>query len=156
VRGGKSHAILVGLLGVLARQFAVAADGGPIDADQSGGFSDATTFPDMFQDGSGLLLRESGVEEHRASSLGKTGFARGAVKHTPLLVRAIAIADREVLGVAFAEVGALGVVAKKQSEVVVHGWPSLAGENGTDLGYMLSPIFRAMVIGHQAKFRHLL
>jgi hypothetical protein len=141
----------VGLLGVLARQFAIAANGGPIDADQSGGFADAATFRDMFQDGGGLLLRESGVEENGALSLGKTCFAGGAIKHASLFVGAIAVTHREILGVAFAEVRAFGVVAKEPSEVVVHGWPSLARKNGTDLGYIKSPNLRAMVIGHQGK-----
>jgi hypothetical protein len=118
--GGKSHEFVVGLLGVLPGAEGVANDGVLIDARQAGGLTDATTVLEVLEDGHGLLVFQAGAEEGTALALREALLAGAADQHPALFERAIAEADAEVVVTTQPVVGAVGVLAAKQTQVV-HG-----------------------------------
>ena len=88
-----------------------AGDGVAVDVDQAPGLSDATALGEVLEDGAGLLLREVGVEQRRALTLGEAVSAGLAVEQADVVVHAVAGADGEVPGVALAVGGAIGILA---------------------------------------------
>ena len=91
-----------------------------MDADQASGLADAAALVEVLEHGEGLLLGEMAVEQGRALALGEAGLAGVAVEQADVVLLAVAVADREVAGVASAVEGAVGVLAAEASEVV-HG-----------------------------------
>jgi hypothetical protein len=81
VRGGKSHEVVVELLGVVAGQGAEAGDGVAVDADQPAGLADADALGDVGQDGDGGGGGEAGVEQRGAFAFGEAVPAGAAAEH---------------------------------------------------------------------------
>ena len=111
---------------MLARQDAVADDGILVDADQASGFTYATSFVDVVENGDHCLVGQLGSEEGRALAFREPGLAGRAAEHASRIIWPVAIAHAEVADAAFAEVAALGFLAAEFREVV-HGMPSVAG-----------------------------
>ena len=111
---------------MLARQDAVADDGILVDADQASGFSYATSFVDVVENGDNRLVGQLRSEEGRALAFREPGLAGRAAEHASRLIWPIAIAHAEVADAAFTEVGTRGFLAAEFREVV-HGMPSVAG-----------------------------
>jgi hypothetical protein len=95
--GGKSHQLVVGLVGVRAGPQGVADDGVFIDTDEACGLADATAILEVGEDGEGSVLREPGGEEGGALALGETCLTGAADEQATLLARAVAEADAEVV-----------------------------------------------------------
>jgi ribosomal protein L13E len=75
----------VELLGVLARQEAVADHRILAHAHEAAGLANPTALGDVRQDRHHLLLGQAGVEQGRAFALGETGFAGLAIEQAALL-----------------------------------------------------------------------
>jgi hypothetical protein len=120
VRGGKSHELLVSVVGVLAGDTGEPDDGVAVDADEPSGGTDAAPLVEVFEDREGLLRGQVAAVQRRALALGEAGPANVAVKLSELLVLSESAADREVSGVAPAVERAVGVLAAEGCEVV-HG-----------------------------------
>src|SRR5206468_9492173 len=61
VRGGKRHEFIVKRLGVGSGECQVAGHGVLVDLDQAAGGPGPAAFPEVLQDGQGLLIGEAGV-----------------------------------------------------------------------------------------------
>jgi hypothetical protein len=130
VRGGNHDQIVVQVVGLLAAQSAVTADGVTVHPAEASGLADATPLVEMVHDGVDLLGREPGSEEDRALALGEAVQAGAAAEHAPGLVGAVATGHREVSRPAFAVVGALGIQATEPREVVHDVTPQKHPQNG--------------------------
>jgi len=119
VAGGKSHEFVVALAGVRTGPHGIADDGVLIDARQAGGLADAAAVLEVLEDRQGSVVGEAGAEQGRALALGETLLAGAAGKH-PALVWAIAEADAQIALTAAAVVGAGGVLAAEQGQLI-HG-----------------------------------
>jgi hypothetical protein len=108
----------VSVVGVLSGDAGQSADGVGIDADETSGGTDAATLVEVLEDGEGLLLREMGVEQGRALTLGEAVFAGVAVEQSDVVLLAVAGADREIAGVAMTVEVALGVLTAETREVL--------------------------------------
>jgi hypothetical protein len=106
------------LVGLGAGPQGVADDGVLIDAGQPRGLADATAILEVGEDGEGLAFREPGGEEGGALALGEACLAGAADEQAALLARAVAEADAEVVTAPQAVIGAVGVLAAEQAEVV--------------------------------------
>jgi hypothetical protein len=73
-----------------------------MDPGESFGLADPAAFGQVLEDGDRRLLRQTTVEQRRPLAFGEASLAGLAVKQPDLLVFAVAIADREVAGVALA------------------------------------------------------
>jgi hypothetical protein len=124
VLGGKSHELVVELLGVVAGQAAVADDGVFTHPDQAGGLADADPLGDVLQDGHDLVLGQAGVEQGGAFALGEAGLAGLTVKQAALL-RTVLHADGQVSSAALAVGRALFILTAEAAQLV-HGLPSVA------------------------------
>jgi hypothetical protein len=98
-------------------------DGVAVDADQTFGLSDAAAVAEVLEHGVGLVLGQVGVEQGRALAFGEAIFAGVAVEQPNVVLLAVAGADGEVSGVAFAVERAVGFLAAEAREVV-HGCES--------------------------------
>jgi hypothetical protein len=105
----------------------VADDGVLVDMDQAAGLADAAAVGEVGQDGLGLVVGQSAVEQGRAFAFGEARLAGLAVEESALVL-AVPAADGEVALAAMAVGGAVGVLAAKAAQVVVHGGPG-TGEN---------------------------
>src|SRR5262245_35703838 len=99
VRGGKSHELLLGVVGVLAGGAGEPDGGVAVDTDEPSGGADAAPLVEVLEHREGLLLKQVAAVERRALALGEAGPAGVAVVLAELLVLAEAAADREVAGV---------------------------------------------------------
>jgi hypothetical protein len=117
VAGGKSHDLVVGILGVLTGQECQPGDGVLADSHQSGGLSDPAAVVEVLQDPQNLVVGEFGVEEGRPLELGEPGLA-GLAGQEAVVILAVVAADGEVAGAAAAVFRAVRVVAAMQREVV--------------------------------------
>jgi hypothetical protein len=109
----------VELAGVVAGQGSQADDGVLVDADQAGGLADAAALGQVVQDGEGLVLGETAVEQGGAGPLGEAVLATAAGEDAAWL-GAVAESDAQVVRLALAVGGTLGVGAAKAGQVVVH------------------------------------
>src|SRR5262249_51073775 len=119
VAGGKSHEFVVELLGVVAGEQGVAADGVLVDAGEPAGLADADALGEVAEDVEDLVGRQAGVEQRRALAPGEARPAGAAVQQAEVL-RPVVAADGEVAVPALAVVGAIRVLAAEWREVV-HG-----------------------------------
>ncbi len=87
------------------------ADRAAIHVTKSTSLTNATPVGEVFQDRFQLFRRQFGIEERSSLPLGETDLANAAPEHSPLLVQAVATGDGEVLGPAFAMLGAIGIEA---------------------------------------------
>jgi hypothetical protein len=120
VRGGKSHELVVSVVGVIAGGAGQPDDGIAMGADQAAGLADAVALGEVVEDGRGLLLGQAAVEQRGALALGEAGLAGLTVEQPDVVILAVAVADGEVAGVAAAVEGAFGILAAEAREVV-HG-----------------------------------
>jgi hypothetical protein len=98
-----------------------------IDADQAGGLTDAASFGQVMEDGKDLRFGQAGIEPRGAFAFGEALLAGAAVEEASL-PRSIVSADGQVAVSAFAEVGAVGVEATENAEVVHGGSVPSKGE----------------------------
>jgi hypothetical protein len=117
VAGGKSHDLVVGLLGVLTGQEGQPGDGALADAHQSGGLSGPAAVVEVLQDAQDPVVGKFGVEEGRPLELGEPGLAGVAVQEA-VVILAVVAADGEVAVAAAAVLRAVRVVAAMPREVV--------------------------------------
>jgi hypothetical protein len=117
VEGGKGHAFIVAAAGVRAGAPGVADDAVFIDAGQRRGPSAAAAVLSVPQDVHGLLLRQAGALQGGALALGEASLA-GATGEQAQATLAVAEADAQVALSAFAVVGAVGVLAAEEAQVV--------------------------------------
>ena len=104
--------------GVFSGPLRQADDGIAVDIDQASGLSDAAAFGEVLEHGAGLLLGQVGVKQRGALALGEAVLADVAVEQPDVVLFAVAVADREVCGVAVAVEGAVRILAAEASEVV--------------------------------------
>src|SRR5215831_12466575 len=78
VVGGKSHELVVGLLGVAAGPQGVADDGVFIDPGQACGLADTAAVLEVLQDGNRLALGQPAGEQGGARALGEAVLAGAA------------------------------------------------------------------------------
>jgi hypothetical protein len=110
----------VGVVGVIAGDAGQPHDGIAMDADETPGLPDAVALGEVMEDGTGLLVGHPAVEERGALPLGEAGLAGLAIQQADVVVLAVAVADREVAGVAPPVQRTFGVLAAEEGEVV-HG-----------------------------------
>jgi hypothetical protein len=115
--GGKSHELVVELLGLLAGEQAKANHGVLVDADEATGLPHAAAFRDVVQQVHDLLLRQAAVEQRRSLAFGETRFARSAPQQPPPL-GTVASRHRQVAVAAFAVIGTLSILAAELAQFV--------------------------------------
>src|SRR5262249_1933296 len=118
VIGGKSHQLVVSVVGMGAGPQGVAHDGVFIDARQARGLADATAVLEVGEDSEGLVLRKPSGEQGGAFALGERWRTGAADEQAALLAGAVAEADAEVVTAPQAVIGAVRVLAAEQAEVV--------------------------------------
>jgi hypothetical protein len=106
------------LVGMLASQAGQADDRVPMDAHQACGGTNATPFLEMAEDRHDLVVRELGPEEDGALVLGEGAPAGVTAEESVLTLLAEAVVNREVSGVASAEIRALGIGAAETREIL--------------------------------------
>src|SRR4051812_17417279 len=156
VRGGKSHELVVSVVGMLADHAGQASDGVGIDADQASGRSDTTALVEVLEHGEGLFFGEMAVEQGRALALGEARLAGLAVEQADVVLLAVAGADREIAGVTAAVEGAFGILTAEAREVVHAGGRSErrrsdeVGEDKPNVAPILrcSPVQRSVILRH--------
>src|SRR5262249_23087673 len=119
---GKSHQLVVGLLGVLAGPQGIADHRVFIDAGQACRLADPAAILEVLEDGEGPVGGEPGREQGGALALGESLLARAVGEHPPLVL-AVAEADPEVALVTQAVVGAIRVLTTKQGKVFHEATP---------------------------------
>jgi hypothetical protein len=92
-----------------------------IDADEAPGGSDAAALVEVLEHGQCLLRGEMAMEQGRPLALREAALARLAVKQSDVVLLAVAVADREIAGVAAGVEGAVGVLTAEAREVVHAG-----------------------------------
>jgi hypothetical protein len=117
VAGGKSHDLVVGVLGVLTGQECQPGDGVLGDAHQSGGLAGPAAVVEVLQDPQDFVVGKLGVEEGSPLELGEPSLAGLAVQEA-VVVLAVVAADREVAGAAAAVLRTVRVLAAMEREVV--------------------------------------
>ena len=121
VSGGKSHEFVVGVPGVLAGLAGQPHVGVSVDADEPLGLADPVALDQMLEEGGRLPGGQARMGQRSAFALGEARLARLAVEQSDVVVLAVAVADREIPGVATAVERAIGILAAETREVV-HGW----------------------------------
>jgi hypothetical protein len=106
------------VVGMLAGQTGQADDGVAMDTDQACGGADATSFLEMAEDRHDRVVRELGTEEDGPLVLGEGALAGVAAEESVLALLPEAIVNREVSGVASAEIRTLGIGATEARKVV--------------------------------------
>jgi hypothetical protein len=121
VRGGKSHALVVELLGLLAGDQSQPDYRVFVDTHQAAGLADAAAFLQMLEDREGFVLGELAVVQGRTLTFGEAFLAGAAGEDTAFLVGAIAEANPKIVQAAAAVVGTLRILAAEGFEVVHRG-----------------------------------
>src|SRR5438552_5114725 len=121
VSGGKSHALVVDVLGLLARDQGQPHHRVFVDSDEAAGLTHAATFLQMLEDRERFLLGEFAVIQGGAFALGEAFLTGAAGEHTAFLVGAITEAHADVIQAAAAVVGALRILAAEDFQVVHRG-----------------------------------
>ena len=111
-------------MGRIAGQAGQADDGVAMNTDQACGGADATSFLEMAEDRHELVVRELGTEEDGSLVFGEGALAGVAAEEPVLALPPQAVVDREVAGVASAEIRTLGIGAAEAREVVHRPEPS--------------------------------
>jgi hypothetical protein len=106
------------VVGMVASQAGQADDGIAMDTHQACGGADAASFLKVTEDRHDTVVGELGTEEDGAFVLGEGALAGVAAEESVLALLAEAVVDREVSGVASAEIRALGIGAAEAREVV--------------------------------------
>jgi hypothetical protein len=134
VRGGKSHELVVSVVGVIAGGSGQPDDGIAMGPDEATGLSDAVALGEVLEDGAGLLLGHAAVEQRGALALGEAGLAGLTVEEPDMLALAVAAADGEVAVAASPVEGTFRVLAAEAREVVhteeasrLAGWVEVQG-----------------------------
>ena len=103
---------------MITGQAGQADDGVAMDTDQACRGADAASFLEMAEDRHDRVVGELGAEEDGASVLGEGALAGVAAEQSVLALRSEAVVDREISGVAAAEIRTLGIGAAEAREVV--------------------------------------
>jgi hypothetical protein len=121
VRGGKSHAFVVDVLGLLAGDQGQPHDGVLVDADQAAGLANAAALLQMLENGQGFVLGELAVVQSRAFAFREAFLTGAAGEDTAFLVGAVAEAYAEVIQATAAVVGTLRIQTAEGFQVVHSG-----------------------------------
>jgi hypothetical protein len=113
VRGGKSHALVVDLLGPLTGDQGQSYYRVFVDPHQSAGLADAATLLQMLEDREGFVVGKLAVVQGRTFTLGEAFLAGAAGEDTAFLVGTITEAHPEIVQATAAVVGALRILAAK-------------------------------------------
>ena len=89
----------------------VAGHGVLVHLDQAAGGPRTAAFPEVFQDGQGLLVGQSGVFQDRPLALGEGPLAGAAVDQADASAFATPAAEVEVFTASDTGLGALGILA---------------------------------------------
>jgi hypothetical protein len=119
--GGKSHALVVDRVGVLAGDQSQSHHRVFVHPDQAAGLPHSTTFLPMLEHGQGLVVGEFAALQGRTFALREAFLTGAAGEHTAFLVGTITEANAEVVQPAAAIVGALRILAAKGFQVVHRG-----------------------------------
>jgi hypothetical protein len=117
VSGGKSHDLVVGVLGAFAGQAGQANDSVAMDTHEACGGPDATSFLEMAKDRHDRVVGELGAEEDGPFVLRERVSAAIAAEESVSALLAEAVVDREVSGVASPEGRTSGVWTAEPGEV---------------------------------------
>jgi hypothetical protein len=130
---GKSHELVMSVMGVLPGDAGQSDDGVAMDADEASGGADAAALVEVLEHRVGLLLGQMAAVERRAFAFGEAGPTGVAVELSELLVLAVEAADREVAEVAPAVEHTVGILAAEAGEVVheEHGL-AVMGRDGAE------------------------
>jgi hypothetical protein len=122
-------------------------DGVAVDADEAPGLSDAVAFSEMIEDGSGLLVGHTAVEQRGAFALGEAGLAGVAIEQADVVVLAVAIAGGEVSITPSPIGGTVGVLAAEARKIIQSDWASRPAGwvNVQGLGSELLDILRCLI-----------
>src|SRR5262245_1251737 len=113
VLGGKSHELVVEVLGLVAGFGEEARDGVPGGTGQAAGGADAAPLAEMVQDGDGFVDGQLGARKGGALAFGVGPLAGAAVDHADRLVAPAEAAEIKVAAAALTVVGAGGIVAEE-------------------------------------------
>src|SRR5262245_36224076 len=125
VRGGKSHELVVEVLGLGAGFGEEARDGVPGGAGEAAGGADAAPLAEVLEDGDGLVGGQLGARKGGALALGVGALAGAAVDHADAPVAAAEAAEIKVASAAPGVVGAGGIVAEEVLDAQA-GWSAHA------------------------------
>lgn len=89
------------------------SDGIAMDPAEPTSSTDAASFSDMLQYGSGLVVGEFAMEQRRAFAFREPLFASLAIKHASRVLRTVPRGHREVFLVELAVVGTVEIQAAK-------------------------------------------
>jgi hypothetical protein len=120
VVGGKSHEVVVEVLGVPTGLEGEADDRVLVHSRQAAGLADANPFLEVGQDRDGLVVGQAAVEQGSALAVAEAVLAGAAGQVAALLGSAIAKGDAQVALAPLAIVGALRILATKVLQIV-HG-----------------------------------
>jgi hypothetical protein len=115
--GGKSHELVVELLGLLAGEQAKADHGVLVHPDEATGLPYAAALRDVVQQVHDFLLRQAAVEQRRSLALGETGFT-GSAPQQPSLLGTVVSRHLQVAVATFAVIGTLRILAAELAQFV--------------------------------------
>jgi hypothetical protein len=121
VRGGKSHALVVDVLGLLTGYQGQAHHSVLVDTDQAAGLTDAAALLQMLEDRESFVVGKLTAVEGRAFAFGEAFLAGTAGEDPAFLLGTVAEADAEVVQATATVVGTLGILAAKGFQVVHRG-----------------------------------
>jgi hypothetical protein len=119
VRGGKSHELVVELLGVRAGEPAVVNHRVAVHSDEPAGRPNTAPLGEVLKERDDLVHGELGAKQGRPFPLGESAAAPAAVEQTILLLFTVPGADRQIAGATLAVVGAVLVLAAEAGKVVI-------------------------------------
>jgi hypothetical protein len=125
VAGGKSHELVVELLGVFAHPSAVANHRIAVHAHQPRGGSHPGAVGQVFDHRDGLLLGQARSEQGCPLPLREPGFAGPAVEEPMVLGLAVAATNSQIAVAPLARIGAIRVLTAEAGQVLLHGRASL-------------------------------
>jgi hypothetical protein len=123
VRGGKSHALVVDVLGLAAGDQSQPDHGVFVDPDQAAGLADATTFLEMLEDGQGFVVAQFTAVQGRAFAFGEAALTGATGQNAAVFVGTIAESDAQISEATAAVVGAARVLAAEGFQVVHQRFP---------------------------------
>src|SRR5579871_2498159 len=123
VRGGKSHAFVVDLVGVLAGDHGEANHRILVYPDEAAGLSDPTILLKVLEDGDRLILGKFAAIQRGAFAFGESLLTGPTGQDTSLFLRSVTETNPEVVQAPPTIVMAGGVLAAEGFQVVQRSWP---------------------------------
>jgi hypothetical protein len=123
VSGGKGHEFVVEVLGVGPGECQIACHGVLVHIDQATGRSCPAAFPEVLQDGEGLVVGQAGVFEDGPLALGEGALAGAAVDQADPPALAAEATEVEVFPASDAGIGAVGILTAEVLDGDHAGYP---------------------------------